>query len=63
MIHQSAKGMPVRFKVISIKEELHAKLMEQYQKEKKGFEFPPSFSTWLSKLLSDQLEIRKKGKV
>ena len=53
------EALPVKFKTVAIKEELHAKLMEQYQKEKKGFEFPPSFSTWLSKLLSDQLEIRK----
>ena len=51
--------MPVRFKTVAIKEELHAKLMEQYQNEIKTMEFPPSFSAWLSKLLSDQLEIRK----
>ena len=54
--------MPQRFKVISIREELHKELMAQYQKEIQKMEFRPSFSAWLSKLLSDQLELRKKLK-
>lgn len=52
--------MPQRFKTIAIREELHKQLMEQYQKEIKQIEFRPSFSTWLSKLLADQLELRRK---
>ena len=54
--------MPQRFKTIAIREELHKELMEQYRKEIKTMEFIPSFSTWLSKLLADQLEIRRKAK-
>ena len=54
--------MPQRFKTIAIREELHKELMEQYRKEIPKMEFKPSFSTWLSKLLADQLEIRRKAK-
>lgn len=53
--------MPQKFRVISIREELHKELMMEYQKEIKALEFAPSFSTWLSKLLADQLEIRKRS--
>ena len=54
--------MPQRFKTIAIREELHKELMEQYRKEIQKMEFMPSFSTWLSKLLADQLELRRKAK-
>ena len=54
--------MPQRFKTIAIREELHKELMEQYRREIKTMEFVPSFSTWLSKLLADQLELRRKAK-
>lgn len=54
--------MPLKFKTIAIREELHEALMAQYQKEIKAMEFTPSFTTWVSKLLADQLEERKKAK-
>ena len=54
--------MPQRFKTVAIREELHKELMEQYRKKIPKMEFKPSFSIWLSKLLADQLELRRKAK-